>query len=171
MVDQSKEDIFYCKGLCDVAMATKFWPKLTKKSEKMAITLVVSDTSMPCTVWFWGWVCAVWEFICDTPVHEGQSGVTMATIVGTKIAMNAYKCISPRDNENVITCGRPIQRRHFWLQGSNARCHGNQFLAKIGKNITKMAITSGLRYRGIYLWLSRTHETKGRYYVTILGLK
>jgi len=27
----------------------------------------------------------------------------MATNFGTKIAINAYKCISTRDNENVIT--------------------------------------------------------------------
>jgi len=27
MVGQSKEDITDCKGLRDVAMATKFWPK------------------------------------------------------------------------------------------------------------------------------------------------
>jgi len=27
VVDQSKEDISDCKGLRDVAMATKFWPK------------------------------------------------------------------------------------------------------------------------------------------------
>ena len=38
--------------------------------------------------------------------------------------------------------GRPIQRSHFWLQGSKGRCHGNQILAKIGQKITKMAITS-----------------------------
>ena len=38
--------------------------------------------------------------------------------------------------------GRPTQRIHFWLQGSKGRCHGNQILAKIGKKITKMAITS-----------------------------
>ena len=30
MVDQSEEDISDCKGLRDVAMATKFWPKLAK---------------------------------------------------------------------------------------------------------------------------------------------
>jgi len=30
--------------------------------------------------------------------------------------------------------GRPIQRRHFWLQGTKGRCHGNQILTKIGKN-------------------------------------
>jgi len=74
-------------------------------------------------------------------------------------------------------CGRPIQRRHFWLQGSKGRRHGNQFLAKIGQKITKMAITSvvcnismhslvlreGLRHQGIHLWHSRTQGTKGRY--------
>ena len=46
------------------------------------------------------------EFICDTPVHMGQRGVTMATNFGTKIAINAYKCFSARDNENVITYNR-----------------------------------------------------------------
>ena len=30
VVDQSEEDISDCKGLRDVAMATKFWPKLAK---------------------------------------------------------------------------------------------------------------------------------------------
>jgi len=45
LVVQSKEDISDCKGLRDVVIATKFWPKLTK-NHKMAITLVVSDTSM-----------------------------------------------------------------------------------------------------------------------------
>jgi len=45
VVDQSKEDISDCKGLRGVAMATKFGqnrPKITK----MAITSLVSDTSM-----------------------------------------------------------------------------------------------------------------------------
>jgi len=40
--------------------------------------------------------------MCDAPVHKGQRGVTMATNFGAKIAMNAYECISTRDNENVI---------------------------------------------------------------------
>jgi len=34
MVSQSKEDISDCKGLRDVAMATKFWPKQAKISHK-----------------------------------------------------------------------------------------------------------------------------------------
>ena len=33
VVDQSKEDISDCKGLMDVAMATKFWPKYAKVSQ------------------------------------------------------------------------------------------------------------------------------------------
>jgi len=66
----------------------------------------------------------------------------MATNFGTKIAINAYKCISTRDNENMITYnrgfrGRPIQRRHFGMRGSKGRCHGNQILAKISQKITK----------------------------------
>jgi len=54
------------------------------------------------------------EFVCDTPVHNGQRGITMATNFGTKVAINVYKCISTRDNENMITYnswvfrGRPI---------------------------------------------------------------
>jgi len=51
-------------------------------------------------------VCAIGEFICDNPVHKGQRGVAMATNFGTKIAINAYKCISTRDNENAITFNR-----------------------------------------------------------------
>ena len=43
------------------------------------------------------------EFICDTPVHKGQRGVTTATNFGTKTAINAYKYISMRDSENAIT--------------------------------------------------------------------
>jgi len=46
VVDQSKEDISDCKGLWDVAIATKFWPKWAQKIIKMAITSVVSHTSM-----------------------------------------------------------------------------------------------------------------------------
>jgi len=51
----------------------------------------------------------------------------MATNFGTKIVINAYKCISVRDNENVITYNRGFlwstnQRRHFWLQGSTLPC-------------------------------------------------
>jgi len=43
------------------------------------------------------------DFTCDTPVHKGQRAVTMATNFGTKIAINAYKSMSTRDSENVIT--------------------------------------------------------------------
>jgi len=127
----------------------------------MAITSVVCNISMQSLVLRYG--CAIGEFI-DTPVHKGQRGVTMATNFGTKMAINAYKCISRRDNENAITYtggfrGRPIQIRHFWLEGSKGRCHSNQILAKIGqKYIThKMAISrrysaifTGCGYRSVY---------------------
>jgi len=36
------------------------------------------------------------------PAQE-KRGVTMATNIGTIIAINAYKCVSTRDDENVIT--------------------------------------------------------------------
>ena len=54
----------------------------------------------------------------QTPVHNGQRAVTMATDFGTKITIYAHQCMSARDSENAITynrgfCGRPIQRRHF----------------------------------------------------------
>ena len=81
------------------------------------------------------------EFIYDTPVHKGQRGVTMATNFGTKIAINAYKCISMRESENVITYNRGFSwsanAKKTLIAGSKGHCHGNQFLAKIGKNITK----------------------------------
>ena len=37
---------------------------------------------------------------------KGQRGVTVATNFGTKIAINAYKSICMRDNENAITYNR-----------------------------------------------------------------
>ena len=69
----------------------------------MAITSVVSHTFMQSLVmrlglchrgihlWF---VAAISEFICDTVVHKGQRDC------------NCYKCISTRDNGNVITYNR-----------------------------------------------------------------
>jgi len=68
----------------------------------------------------------------------------MATNFGIKIAINAFLREITR-MQLLITggfCGRPIQRRHFCLQGSKGRRRGCQFVAKIGKNVTKMVITS-----------------------------
>ena len=78
--------------------------KIGKKITKMAITSVLSDKSMQRFVLRSG-LCHQ-DFICDIPVHKGQRVVTMATNFGTKIAINAYKCISTRDNENAITDNR-----------------------------------------------------------------
>jgi len=50
--------------------------------------------------------------LCHRGLHlwhsrtEGKRSVTMATNFGTKIAINAYKCISMRDNQNAITDNR-----------------------------------------------------------------
>jgi len=55
----------------------------------MAIPSVVCDISIQFGFDV-GLICAIGEFICDTPVHKGQRGVTMATNFGTKIAINAY---------------------------------------------------------------------------------
>jgi len=69
----------------------------------------------------------------------------MATNFGTKIAINAL--IRDIIIKNVIAYNRgcrgwQIQIRHSWLQWSKGRCHDNEILAKIGKNLTKMATTS-----------------------------
>jgi len=45
VVGKSKEDISDGKGLRDVATANEFWPN-RQKSDKMAITSVVCDTSV-----------------------------------------------------------------------------------------------------------------------------
>jgi len=71
----------------------------------------------------------------------------MATNFGTNIAINAYKCISVRYSENVITYNRELSwttdpKKTFLIARAKRRCYGNQILAKIGQKITKMAITS-----------------------------
>jgi len=97
----------------------------------------------PRRVWFWDRVCAIGEFICDTVVHKGQRELTMATNLWTKIAINAFL----RETTGMwllITGslrGRPICRRHFWLQDSNARSHDNHILTKIGENHATLALT------------------------------
>jgi len=106
------------KGRCH---GNEILAKIDKNITKMAITSVVCNISMQSLVLRYG--CTIGEFVCDTPVHKRQRGVTMATNFATKVAINAYKCISTWDSENVIIItggfrGRPIQRRHFWLQGS-----------------------------------------------------
>jgi len=182
VVNQPKEDISDCKGLRGVAMATKFWVKIGQKSKNGH------------------------NFSCKRHIHaeygyeigfvpSGNSSVIlpytrdkgalpiMATNLGTKFAINAYKCISTRDNENAITYNRGClwsanPKKSFLIRGSKGRRHGNQFVAKIGKNITKMATTlvvcnisvqssvlrQGLRYRGIHLSDSSTQGTKCRFY-------
>ena len=130
---------FWLQGSNERCHGNQFLAKIGKQLQLYA--------SYPCRVWFWYRVCAIREFICDTPIDTDQTGVTMATNFGTEIDINAYKWISARDNQNELTYnggfrGRAIQRRHFWLQWSKGRRHINQILAKTGQQITKMAITS-----------------------------
>jgi len=82
MVDQSKEDISDCKGLRDVAMAIKLWPKWAKY-HKMAITSVVCNISMQSLVLRYG--STIREFICDTPVYKGQWALPWQPILGLKL--------------------------------------------------------------------------------------
>ena len=91
MVDQSKEDISDYKGLRDVAMETKFWPKNHKNGHNFSCKRHIHAE--------FGFQIGLVprKFICDTPVHKGQRGVTTATNFRTKIAINAHKCISTRD--------------------------------------------------------------------------
>jgi len=88
VVDQSKADISDCKSLRGVAIGNQILAKISQKITKMAITSVVCNN--PFRVWLSDRVCAIGEFIYDTPVHKGQRGVTMATYFGTKIAINAF---------------------------------------------------------------------------------
>ena len=59
----------------------------------------------------WDSICATGEFICDTPEDKRERCDTMATNFGTKIGINAYKCISTRDNENVITVPQMVDSK------------------------------------------------------------
>jgi len=82
-------------------------------------------------------------------------------------------------------CGRPIQKRHFWLQGSKGRCHGNQTVAKIGQKVTKndhnfscmqhihaeFGFEIGFVTSGIHRWHSRTQGTKGSTMATNFGTR
>jgi len=71
----------------------------------------------------------------------------------------------------------PIQRRHFWLQGFKVCCHGNQVLAKLGKNLTKIvnftcvrhinAVLFGKRVSAIGEFICETTLLKGQTGVTM----
>ena len=71
----------------------------------------------------------------------------MATNFGTKIAINAYKSMSTRDSENVITYNGVFvvdqsKEDISDCKGLKGVARATKCLAKIGQKITKMAITS-----------------------------
>ena len=76
-------------------------------------------------------------YICDTPIHKGQRGVTIATSFGTKIAVNAFVLeIMWLLTSEGFRCW-PTQIRYFSLQGSNGRCHGNQYWPNMQRSYKK----------------------------------
>ena len=76
---------FWLQGSNGRCHGNQFLAKYITKSPQLQLY-----APYPCRVWFCHRVCAVRELICDTPVHKGQRGVTMATNFGTKIAINAF---------------------------------------------------------------------------------
>jgi len=73
----------------------------------------------------------------------------MATNFGTKIAINAYKYISTRHNENAVTYNWGVFEVEQSKEDipdckslSDVAMATKFFMAKIGKKMTKMAITS-----------------------------
>jgi len=130
-------------------------------------------------VWFWVGFVPSGNSSVTLPYKTDKVALLWRPILGQKLLWmhtNAFLREITR-TQLLITggfCGRPIQRRHFWLQGFQGHCHGNQFLAKIGKisqnghNFSCMqhicaefCFKMGLCYQGIYLWHSRTQRTKG----------
>jgi len=90
-------------------MATKLWPNRQKSDQ--------NGHDFSCIRHMNAWSCervsVISEFICDTPVHKGQRGVTTATNFGTKIAINAFlREISLIDNRGFLSLAIP-NLRHF----------------------------------------------------------
>jgi len=64
-------------------------------------------------------------------------------------------------------CGWQIQRRHCWLQGSKGRCHGNQILAKIGKNLKNSYNLSCVRHIHPQFGFKIGFQLLANWYVTL----
>jgi len=103
MVDQSKEDISDCKGLRDVTMTIKLWPKWAKYHKNgfnfSCMQHIHAEFGFEIGQYYQG--AHLWHSRI-----QGPMGVTMAPNFGTKVAINAYKYMSTRHSENVITYNR-----------------------------------------------------------------
>jgi len=135
---------FWLQGSGDITMATKFCQnkqKSHKNSHNYSCTWHI-NAMFGLDIRFQNFQLSV-----NSSVTLPRTQRTKGRYHGNQIwDKNCYKCTSTKVNVNVITYNRgfrgwPIQTRYFWLQGSKGRCHGNQILAKIRKNLTKMAIT------------------------------
>ena len=86
-VDQSKDDISDCKGLRDVAMATKLWPKRPKYNKNghnfSCMQHIHAEFGFEIGFVPSGNLSVILPYM-------GQRGVTMATNFGTKITINAF---------------------------------------------------------------------------------
>jgi len=87
----------------------------------------------------------------------GQRAISVATNFGTKIAINVLLREITRMWLLITedSCGHPIQRRHFWLQGSNRRFHGNQILVnqvklKMSANAQRYGRPAEYRWRPLF---------------------
>jgi len=123
-----------CACVCvrDVAMATNFGQNRQKYHKNGHNFSCIQDIH---AVWFWDRICSIAEFATWHFRTLGTKGVTMATNFGTKIGINAFVPEITRMWLFITGgfCVQPIQGRHFCVQGSKGRCHGDQILAKICK--------------------------------------
>jgi len=116
-IDQSTKGIFDCTGLRDVAMATKFWlkSKLAQNGRNFSCKLMQHiHAEFGFEI---GFVLSRNSSV-TLPYTRDKGALPWQAIFGTELAIDAYKCISTRDNKNAITYnmvfhGQPIQRRHF----------------------------------------------------------
>jgi len=90
----------WVNGLRGVATATKFWPR-GQKNHRNGHNFSCKRHIHAEFGFEIGYVPSGNSSV--TLPYTGQRGITMATNFGTKIAINAYKCISTTDNENEIT--------------------------------------------------------------------
>jgi len=89
VVDQSKEDISDCKGLRDVAMTTKFWPKWAK-NHKIGHIFSCMQHIRAGFGFEIGFVLS-WNSSVTLPYARYKGALPWQPILVLKIAINAYK--------------------------------------------------------------------------------
>ena len=103
-VDQSEEDICDCKGLRALPWQPNFGqnrPKNHKNGHNFTCKRHI-HTEFGLEIGF----VPSGNSSLTLPYTRDKGALPWQPIFGTKIAINAYKCISVRDSENVITYNR-----------------------------------------------------------------